>query len=138
MPILDAQEIDGPMEVDALMTDARIKPVEVKPGIKFDLGGGKPPRTTAGSGGVLVLATPPRRSAVAAVMALVLTFFGLAALYTLLSAHFLAAIQVLVYAGAIMTLFVFVVMVLNREEQEPWALRGVVTKAIGAAVVSGG
>lgn len=80
-------------------------------------------------GGALVTIT--RRNTVTAVMALVMTFFGLAAMYTLLSAHFLAAIQVLVYAGAIMTLFVFVVMVLNREEQEPWALRGVLTKAIG-------
>ena len=80
-------------------------------------------------GGALVTIT--RRNTISAVMALVMTFFGLAALYALLSAHFLAAIQVLVYAGAIMTLFVFVVMVLNREEQEPWALRGVGTKAIG-------
>jgi NADH-quinone oxidoreductase subunit J len=87
-------------------------------------------------GGALVTIT--RRNTVTAVMALVLTFFGLAALYTLLSAHFLAAIQVLVYAGAIMTLFVFVVMVLNREEQEPWALRGVITKAIGVACTAGG
>ena len=43
------------------------------------------------------------------------------AMYAMLSAHFLAAMQVLVYAGAIMTLFVFVVMVLNRDEAEPWA-----------------
>jgi NADH-quinone oxidoreductase subunit J len=81
------------------------------------------------------LATITRRNTIAAVMSLVMTFFGLAAMYTLLSAHFLAAVQVLVYAGAIMTLFVFVVMVLNREEQEPWALRGVLTKAIGIAAL---
>jgi|SRR5579871_2856881 len=79
--------------------------------------------------------TITRRNTISAVMALVMTFFGLAAMYTLLSAHFLAAIQVLVYAGAIMTLFVFVVMVLNREEQEPWALRGVFTKALGVAAL---
>ncbi len=77
------------------------------------------------------LLTITRRNTISAVMALVLTFFALAAVYTLLSAHFLAVVQVLVYAGAIMTLFVFVVMVLNREEQEPWALRGIVTKAVG-------
>jgi NADH-quinone oxidoreductase subunit J len=81
------------------------------------------------------LTTITRRNTVSAVMALVMTFFGLAAMYTLLYAHFMAAIQVLVYAGAIMTLFVFVVMVLNREEQEPWALRGVLTKAIGVAAI---
>ena len=49
-------------------------------------------------------------------MSLVATFFGLAAIYATLSAHFLAVIQVLVYAGAIMVLFIFVVMILNREE----------------------
>jgi NADH-quinone oxidoreductase subunit F len=43
------------MEFDALMTDERIKPVEVKPGIKFDMGAGKILRTMAGSGGVIVM-----------------------------------------------------------------------------------
>ena len=84
-------------------------------------------------GGALV--TISRRNAISAVMALVATFFGLAAMYAMLSAHFLAAIQILVYAGAIMTLFVFVVMVLNRDEAEPWALRGVLTKALGIAAI---
>jgi NADH-quinone oxidoreductase subunit F len=42
-------------EFDALMTDERIKPVEVRPGVKFDLGGGKVLRTMAGSGGVIVM-----------------------------------------------------------------------------------
>ncbi|MGZ3439394.1 MAG: NADH-quinone oxidoreductase subunit J family protein, partial [Polyangia bacterium] len=65
--------------------------------------------------------TVTRRNNIAAVMSLVATFFGLAAMYAMLSAHFLAALQVLVYAGAIMTLFVFVIMVLNRDEAEPWA-----------------
>ena len=78
------------------------------------------------------------RNTVSAVMSLVATFFALAAMYTLLSAHFLAAIQVLVYAGAIMTLFVFVVMVLNREEVDIAARRGLVGKAVGiGAAVAG-
>jgi NADH-quinone oxidoreductase subunit F len=55
MPILDASEIDVPVEFDALMTDPRIKPVEAKPGVKFDMGGGKQLRTMAGSGGVVVM-----------------------------------------------------------------------------------
>jgi NADH-quinone oxidoreductase subunit F len=55
MPPLDANELDIPMEFDALMTDERIKPVEVRPGIKFDMGGGKSLRTMAGSGGVIVM-----------------------------------------------------------------------------------
>jgi NADH-quinone oxidoreductase subunit J len=67
--------------------------------------------------------TMTRKNPVTAVMSLVATFFGLAALYATLSAHFLAAIQVLVYAGAIMVLFIFVVMILNREEVTPVSLR---------------
>ncbi|MCS6914062.1 MAG: NADH-quinone oxidoreductase subunit J [Myxococcales bacterium] len=74
-----------------------------------------------------------RRNLIGAVMSLVASFFGLAGLYLLLSAHFLAAIQVLVYAGGIMVLFVFVVMVLNQEEAEPWALRHVFGLALGVA-----
>lgn len=77
------------------------------------------------------IVTITRRNLIGAVMALVATFFGLAGIYALLSAHFLAAIQVLVYAGAIMVLFIFVVMVLNREEEEPWALRNRFGKAVG-------
>ncbi len=65
-----------------------------------------------------------RKNAVAAVMCLVGTVVSLAALYVMLFAHFIAAIQVLVYAGAIMVLFVFVVMILNKEEAAPWAVRG--------------
>ena len=67
--------------------------------------------------------TMTRRNPVTAVMSLVATFFGLAGLYATLSAHFLAVLQVLVYAGAIMVLFIFVVMILNREEVAPLALR---------------
>ncbi|HEX3696770.1 MAG TPA: NADH-quinone oxidoreductase subunit NuoF [Polyangia bacterium] len=54
MPPLDANEIDVPVEFDALMTDPRIKDVEVKPGVPFDMGGGRKLKTMAGSGGVVV------------------------------------------------------------------------------------
>jgi NADH-quinone oxidoreductase subunit J len=77
------------------------------------------------------ISTITRSNNIAAVMSLVATFFGLAAMYAMLSAHFLAVLQVLVYAGAIMTLFVFVIMVLNRDEAEPWAWSGVFTKIVG-------
>jgi len=79
-------------------------------------------------GGAIAMVT--RRNAVTAVMFLVGSFIGLAGLYVLLYAHFVAVIQVLVYAGAIMVLFVFVIMILNKEEEEPWALRGIFGKAI--------
>ena len=67
--------------------------------------------------------TITRRNPVTAVMSLVATFFCLAGIYASLSAHFLAVIQVLVYAGAIMVLFIFVIMILNREEVAPFSLR---------------
>jgi NADH-quinone oxidoreductase subunit J len=53
------------------------------------------------------------RSAMSAVLWLTATMLSLAALYVLLSAEFVAAIQVLVYAGAVMVLFLFVIMLLN-------------------------
>lgn len=53
------------------------------------------------------------RSAMSAVLWLTATMLSLAALYVLLGAEFVAAIQVLVYAGAVMVLFLFVVMLLN-------------------------
>jgi NADH-quinone oxidoreductase subunit J len=84
-------------------------------------------------GGAVVTLT--RSNLIGAVMALVATFVGIASLYALLAAHFLAAIQVLVYAGAIMVLFVFVIMVLNREEDEPWALNNPVVKAAGTGAL---
>lgn len=84
-------------------------------------------------GGAIVTIT--RRNMISAVMAMVATFFGIAGLYALLSAHFLAVLQILVYAGGIMVLFVFVVMVLNREDADPWALRSPVTKALGVGAL---
>lgn len=76
-----------------------------------------------------------RRNPVSAVMSLVAAFFGLAGIYATLSAHFLAVLQVLVYAGAIMVLFIFVVMIVNREETTLISLRGLPSRVIG--VVAG-
>ncbi len=53
------------------------------------------------------------RNPISSALSLVVCFFGLAADYVLLDAHFVAVIQVLVYAGAIMVLFIFVIMLLN-------------------------
>src|SRR3954471_18293870 len=53
------------------------------------------------------------RSTISAVLWLTATMLALAAIYLLLNAEFVAAIQVLVYAGAVMVLFLFVVMLLN-------------------------
>ena len=54
-----------------------------------------------------------RKSPVSAALWLVSTMFSLAAMYILLDAEFIGAIQVLVYAGAIMVVFLFVIMLLN-------------------------
>ncbi len=59
------------------------------------------------------LAFVTRKSPVAAALWLVNTMFALAALYVLLDAQFVGVMQVLVYAGAIMVVFLFVVMLLN-------------------------
>lgn len=71
-------------------------------------------------GGALMCIT--RRSPVASALWLVQTLFSLAAIFVLLDAQFIAALQVMVYAGAIMVLFLFVVMLLNvpREDAAEW------------------
>src|SRR6266853_113205 len=56
-----------------------------------------------------------QRSPVSAALWLVSTMFALAAIFVILQAQFIAAIQVLVYAGAVMVLFLFVIMLLNLE-----------------------
>ena len=76
-----------------------------------------------------------RSNLTVAVMGMVGTFFCIAVLYAMLYAHFMAVIQVLVYAGAIMVLFVFVIMILNREVPEPWALQGLFGKAIAGGAL---
>ena len=67
------------------------------------------------SAGLVIASTNPVSSA----MALVATFFFLAGTYVLLLAHTLAILQVLVYAGAIMVLFLFVIMLLSLTENTP-------------------
>ena len=73
-----------------------------------------------------------RRSPVASALWLVVTLFALAAMYVLLDAQFIAALQVLVYAGAIMVLFLFVIMLLNLGRPGPSDLKGPVGLGIGA------
>jgi len=68
--------------------------------------------------GVLVVANPFSRNPVTSAMFLVLTITSMAGLFVLLHAFFLAAVQVLVYAGAVMVLFLFVIMLLDLKEEE--------------------
>ena len=67
--------------------------------------------------GLLVVANPFNRNPVTSAMFLVLTIASLAGLFVLLHAFFLAAVQVLVYAGAVMVLFLFVIMLLDLKEE---------------------
>jgi NADH-quinone oxidoreductase subunit J len=56
-----------------------------------------------------------KKNPVDSAFSLVLVFFAFAGIYALLDAHLIAALQVLVYAGAIMVLFIFVIMLLNAD-----------------------
>lgn len=76
-----------------------------------------------------------RRNPLASALWLVQTLFALAVLYTILDAPFIGVLQVLVYAGAIMVLFLFVIMLLNIGRPGAGDLRGLI--GAGVAVVLG-
>ena len=76
-----------------------------------------------------------QRNPVSAALWLVSTMFSLAAIYVLLDAQFIAAIQVLVYAGAVMVLFLFVIMLLNLQTEPPRELH-VAQKLLGAGAAA--
>jgi NADH-quinone oxidoreductase subunit J len=65
-----------------------------------------------------------RKNPVASALWLVVTLFALAGLFVLLDAQFIAVLQVLVYAGAIMVLFLFVIMLLNLGRPGPSDIKG--------------
>jgi NADH-quinone oxidoreductase subunit J len=74
--------------------------------------------------------TVSRRNPVASALWLIGAFFSLAAIYTLLGAYFIGIIQILVYAGAIMVLFLFVIMLLNLGNEYEPDFRGTVWKVV--------
>ena len=82
--------------------------------------------------GFLVVANPFSRNPVTSAMFLVLTIVWLAGLFVLLHAFFLAAVQILVYAGAVMVLFIFVIMLLDLKEEERRKIR---RTSLGLALV---
>ena len=81
---------------------------------------------------------PLVRNPVTNAMFLVLTLVNLAALFVLLQAFFIAAIQILVYAGAVMVLFLFVIMLmdLKAEARRTFSRFGVATGVLGVAGLS--
>src|SRR5262249_13658363 len=70
-------------------------------------------------------------------LALIGNLGSLAALYLLLSAEFVAAAQVLVYAGAVMVMFLFVIAYIGPRQESPWA-GGPSWQAVGAVLAAGG
>ena len=80
------------------------------------------------------------RNAVYSALFLVLNFLTVAALYLLLNAAFIAVVQVTVYAGAIMVLFLFVIMLLGTEEEQiggrlQWQLPVAILLGLGLAAI---
>src|SRR5882757_5162401 len=67
---------------------------------------------------VFAVAVVANRNPVASALCLVVSFLGLAALFVGLDAYFIAVIQVLVYAGAVMVLFLFIIMLLDLKAEE--------------------
>jgi len=76
------------------------------------------------------------RNPISSALSLVGTFFCLAGIYAMLGAHFVAVIQVLVYAGAIMVLFIFVIMLLQLRDEEDYSWSEYGPRIIGGMVVS--
>jgi len=86
---------------------------------------------------LLVVANPFSRNPVTSAMFLVLTMASLAGLFVLLHAYFLAAAQILVYAGAVMVLFLFVIMLLDLKEEERRKVRftGIIAGLVAVATI---
>jgi NADH-quinone oxidoreductase subunit J len=88
--------------------------------------------------GVLVVANPFSRNPVTSAMFLVLTIISMAGLFVLLHAFFLAAVQILVYAGAVIVLFLFVIMLLDLKEEQRRKIKayGIVAGLISVGTIA--
>lgn len=86
-------------------------------------------------GGVFTVAA---RNPIRGAMGLLSAIVGIAGLYLMLSAEFLAAIQILVYAGAVVVLFLFVIMLLGPSATSGRDARTAVPRYIGAGVILAG
>lgn len=84
-------------------------------------------------GGIGVVAN---RNPVSSAISMVVSFLGLAALFIQLDAYLVGVLQILVYAGAIMVLFLFIIMLLDLESEEGKRFNPLST--LGAVVVAGG
>ncbi len=89
--------------------------------------------------GLLVVANPFSRNPVTSAMFLVLTIISMAGLFVLLHAFFLAAVQIIVYAGAVIVLFLFVIMLLDLKEEQRRAIKlsGAVAGLVCVGAIAG-
>jgi NADH-quinone oxidoreductase subunit J len=91
----------------------------------------------AGAVGVITMRNP-----VHCALSLIMTFFGIALAFIELDAHFLAAVEIIVYAGAIVVLFLFVIMFLGVDRREDLSVEPLVGQrafaAVGVVVTIGG
>src|SRR5499427_6022647 len=87
--------------------------------------------------GLLVVVNPFSRNPVTSAMFLVLTIVSMAGLFVLLHAFFLAAVQILVYAGAVIVLFIFVIMLLDLKEEQRRRIKivGVLAGLVSVGIV---
>jgi NADH-quinone oxidoreductase subunit J len=92
---------------------------------------------------LMALGTITARNPVYSVLCLILTFFALSGHYVLLNAQFIAVVNLIVYAGAIMVLFLFVLMLLNlNKETEPaksylWQIGGAIAAGLVLVTLAG-
>ena len=91
---------------------------------------------------VSAVAVITRRNPVHAALALIITLLSLASFYLMLYAPFVAAVQVVLYAGGIMVLFLFVIMLVNLEQNireyqfsKQWLVATVIALALGGLLV---
>jgi len=75
------------------------------------------------------------RNPIYSALSLLIMFFHVAGLYVTLHAEFLAAVQIIVYAGAILVLYLFVVMLLNVKEDERYHQQWPVAGGVGALLL---
>src|SRR5271155_2704598 len=87
--------------------------------------------------GAMVIANPFSRNPVTSAMFLVLTIISMAGLFLLLHAFFLAAVQIIVYAGAVIELFIFVIMLLDLKEEKSRRIKafGLLTGLLSVGIV---
>jgi NADH-quinone oxidoreductase subunit J len=86
-----------------------------------------------GGGLGVILSSHPVRAA----LSLIASFFGVAVLFILQEAHFLALVQVVVYAGAIVVLFLFVIMLLGVDRSEDLAFEPLAGQRLAAGLIGG-